>query len=99
MDLVLKFLFLSLMIFTNYCTTVIVGRCPDIANPEHGRVTFDHDSLAPFIPGTNATYNCDLGYGLEGGDEVRTCEMNGFNPDGVWSGVAPTCVGEFSIKF
>ena len=65
------------MIFTK-CVTVIVGRCPDIANPEHGRVTFDHESLAPFLPGTNATYSCDLGYGLEGGDEVRTCEMDGF---------------------
>ena len=80
-----------------YLVIVIVGRCPDIANPEHGRVTFDHESLAPFLPGTNATYSCDLGYGLEGGDEVRTCEMNGFSPDGVWSGMAPTCVGEFSF--
>ena len=63
------------MIFTDFCAAVIVRRCPNIANPEHGWVTFDHDSLAPFIPGTNTTYSCDLGYGLAGGEKVKTCEM------------------------
>ena len=92
---VLEFFVNSLMIFTK-CVSVIVGRCPYIANPEHGRVTFDHDPLVPFIARTIATYSCDLGYGLEGGDLVRTCEMDGFSPDGAWSGKAPTCIGQLS---
>ena len=68
--------------------------CYDLPNPEHGRVSFDSLPLAPFLRGTNATYSCDSGYGLEGRDEVRTCLMNGFSPGGVWSGTEPACVGE-----
>ena len=77
----------------------IIAVCPDISNPEHGRLSFDHHSLSPFIRGTNATYSCDLGYGLEGEDEVRTCEMNGFSPDGAWNGAEPSCVGELVWKY
>ena len=77
----------------NNCTLEIIARCPDIPNPEHGHVSFDHQPLAPFIRGTRATYSCDLGYGLDGGDEMRTCEMDGFSSDAFWSGTEPSCIG------
>lgn len=60
-------------------------------------MSFDSQPLAPFLRGTNATYSCDRGYGLDGGDVVRTCLMNGYSPDGVWSGMEPACVGENKI--
>ncbi len=68
-------------------------RCPDIDNPDNGRIDFAPDSMAPFDNGTIATYDCDLGYQSEGGDRVRVCEENGFSEIGAWRGTAPVCAG------
>ncbi len=68
-------------------------RCPDIDNPDNGRINFALDSTAPFDNGTIATYDCDLGYQPEGGDRERVCVENGFSEIGVWRGTAPVCAG------
>ncbi len=41
---------------------------------------------------TNATYGCDDGFGLSGGDRVRTCGSSSSGP-GEWNGVNLTCEG------
>ena len=41
-----------------------------------------------------ATYSCDEGYGLTGGDAVIMCAGDGSDPFGSWNGAAPTCEGE-----
>ncbi len=67
--------------------------CPHIPDPRYGQIYFTEDNVAPFEENTKATYSCDLGYGLVGGDSLRTCEMNESNVNGVWSGEAPSCGG------
>ena len=46
-----------------------------------------------FDYGTTATYQCDSGYELTGGDTVRTCTGDGSSPVGQWNGTTPTCFG------
>ena len=48
-------------------------------------MTPDHDH------GTTATYSCNEGFGLSGGDVVRTCGGDGRIVTGEWSGSAPSC--------
>ena len=43
------------------------------------------------------TYSCDDGYGLLGGDSVRTCVRSPTGP-GEWLGIAPTCESELTFK-
>ena len=65
--------------------------CADLPDPENGDITFVTDVTATFEVLTTATYNCDLGFGLNGGTTVRTCNGDSTSPDGDWSGTAPTC--------
>ena len=44
--------------------------------------------------GSTATYECDTGYVLVGGEDTRTCQENG-----EWSGTAPTCNSKSSVCF
>ena len=55
-------------------------RCGGLSNPSNGQVRITND-----VPGSTATYTCNSGYTLVGG-ETRTCQN-----DGTWSGSAPTC--------
>lgn len=71
--------------------------CSDIADPENGQIDFSVDELAPFDFGTVATYSCDAGFGLSGGDITRTCDGDGTTPDGSFTGSAPTCESKFSL--
>ncbi len=61
---------------------------PLLAN---GIITYDADATSIFVYNTTATYSCDNGYGLSGGDDVRACVQS----PGEWSGIAPTCQGKF----
>ena len=38
-----------------------------------------------------ATYSCNPGFGLSGGDGTRTCGGDGSSPTGAWSGTPSTC--------
>ena len=43
--------------------------------------------------GTIATYSCDTGFGLSGGDGTQICGEDFSGPNGVWEGIVPTCEG------
>ena len=64
--------------------------CPSLVEPTNGIITFSGESSG-FM--TTATYSCDPGFGLSGGDSVRTCTGSTENP-GEWTGTAPTCEGK-----
>ena len=59
--------------------------CPNLDDPLYGSVTLSGNRV-----GDTATYKCDAGFTLSGGDRVRTCGANGVT--GVWSGKAPVCI-------
>ena len=63
--------------------------CGSLASPANGQV-----SLTTTTFGSTATYECDAGYVLVGGEETRTCQENG-----QWSGTAPTCNSKSSVCF
>ena len=52
--------------------------------------------IAPFDYLTTATYSCNTGFGLSGGDTIRTCVGSSSGP-GEWDGTAPTCERECFI--
>ena len=62
-----------------------------LRSPANGEVTYSNSQ--PYTNGTVATYSCDEGFGLSGGDVTRTCEGDGSSPNGDWSGVTPSCEG------
>ena len=67
--------------------------CSDLPLLINGVIVFSTDTTAPFDYLTTATYNCDIGYGLSGGDTVRNCV--GSNQGGEkWNGTAPVCQGK-----
>ncbi len=67
--------------------------CPNLIEPDNGFITFAADTTSPYDYLTMATYGCDTGYGLSGGEErVRTCVLSSFG-GGEWSGNAPSCEG------
>lgn len=59
--------------------------CGPLRNPDNGRV----DTRNGTLTGSSATYTCDAGYELSGGNPSRMCGR-----DGVWSGSQPECTGE-----
>ncbi len=63
----------------------------------NGRISYQDDTIAPFVFETTVTYSCDTGYGMSGGNPVRTCVSSDSGP-GEWSGTAPTCEGENTLS-
>ncbi|XP_064384964.1 uncharacterized protein LOC135333878 isoform X2 [Halichondria panicea] len=63
--------------------------CVDLPTPVNGAITFS--SLAPYEFGATASYSCNTGYGLGGGDVTRSCGGDGSSTNGGWSGTPPTC--------
>ena len=61
--------------------------------PPNSEIAYAPDTTAPFDFETAATYRCSNGFGLSGGDRVRTC-LSGTLEGGVWSGVSATCDSE-----
>lgn len=66
--------------------------CPELPNPDNGVIRYSEDSL---LLNALATYDCDDGYGLYGGDEIRVCspdlDENG-DVVAMWDGMAPECL-------
>ena len=63
--------------------------CPLLPYPDNGFITYTEQGISLGFMET-ATYACNPGYGLSGGDTVRTC-VGAAGSSGEWSGVAPTC--------
>ena len=62
---------------------------------QNGNITYSNGSVEDwYYHGTTATYQCDSGYKLTGGDTVRTCTGDGSGPVGQWNGTAPACLGK-----
>ena len=57
--------------------------CDPLLPPQNGTVSFENTTS-----GSSATYLCDDGFILLGGDERRTCY------NGVWSDSDPSCNGK-----
>ena len=66
--------------------------CTSLTSPSNGLISYGPDTTSPFNYQTTATYSCNAGYGLSGGDRTRQCVSFG-SGDGGWSGTAPTCEG------
>ena len=66
--------------------------CPEVSFPANGQVNFINDSNAPYDFGTIISYSCHSGF-VVSGDLIRTCEGNGTDPNGTWSGTSPVCEG------
>ncbi len=69
--------------------TYLALTCVDLPTPVNGAITFS--SLAPYEFGATASYSCNTGYGLGGGDVTRSCGGDGSSTNGGWSGTPPTC--------
>ena len=57
------------------------------------------DAPGNFPFGTEATYQCEVGYTRVTGSVVRTCEMNGQSVIGFWSGEELVCESEASHTY
>ena len=69
--------------------------CAQLEVPEGGEIQYSTNVISfQYDLGIIATYSCDSGYSLEGGDVERVCEHDGVSISGEWSGTAPECVGE-----
>ena len=68
--------------------------CLHLPDPEYGQIFYEPDMIAPFELDSTAYYLCIPGFGLTEGDPLRTCEGDGTNVVGEWSGMAPDCGSE-----
>lgn len=72
--------------------------CGELTEPTNGYISYTFDTTAPFDFQTNASYACNTGYGLFGGNTIRTCVESTAGP-GEWTGYAPTCEGIIRMLF
>ena len=68
--------------------------CSALPAIENGMITYSSDITQPYDYETTATYQCDSGYELTGGDDERTCTGDGSSPVGQWNGTALVCTGQ-----
>ena len=84
--------------------TIIAISCAplDTSSLKYGIISYFTDSVwtvrveDQYDCETTATYQCDSGYELTGGDTVRTCTGDGSSPEGQWSETAPVCTGKIT---
>ena len=74
---------------TVYIATALT--CSGLSVPQNGRIFFTPDTTSPYDYNSVATYACNPGFGLTGGDPTRTCGGDDSSTSGVWSGTAPVC--------
>ena len=86
-----------ILVYSFFIVSTLAIACEDLPDPSNGEINFSLDKTAPFEFETTATYSCDPGFGISGGDPVRTCGGDGSSPSGEWTGNASTCEGQFSI--
>ncbi|XP_064389993.1 uncharacterized protein LOC135337904 [Halichondria panicea] len=71
--------------------TVIPAQCPPLPEIANGMISYSPDNTSDYNIGTVASYSCNPGYELRGGNVIRTCVDAGDDRGGVFSGQAPTC--------
>ena len=69
--------------------------CTGLPSPDNGSIIYPTGTTSPYEFGTVATYMCDTGFGIDGGDVLRTCHGYGLSPMGTWTGTAPRCERTF----
>ena len=87
---------MNIRLYISSCISSAI-MCPDLPDPSNGYIMYamenmpptEVDMTPPFDFMTVANYECNTGYGLFGGDTMRTCA--GLGPTGEWNGTAPTC--------
>ena len=67
--------------------------CPVLPAPENGITSYSEDS-SPLGFMEMATYSCNPGFGLSGGNRVRTCTGAAGSSE-EWNGTTPTCQGTY----
>ena len=68
--------------------------CSNLSAPLNGSINFFVGMTPTFDFMTTAMYECDPGFVLSGGDEVRICEEGPMEAIGEWSGAEPACNGK-----
>ncbi len=66
--------------------------CSFLTAPTNGVITYTGMTSGSLGFMDIATYSCNSGYGLSGGNTVRTCTGSA-GSSGEWTGTAPTCEG------
>ncbi len=75
----------------NYIFVAIT--CSGLPIPDNGVITYSSSTPVPYNYGTTARYNCNTGFGLNGGDTILSCNGDGSSATGEWIGTIPACDG------
>lgn len=70
--------------------------CPVLLAPANGFITYSEEFSASFGFMEMATYGCNTGFGLMGGDIVRTCVGAAAGSSGDWDGTPPSCQRKYN---
>ena len=65
--------------------------CLELNASAKGQIEYSTDQTPDFDFGTIATYRCDRGYGISGGNGIRMCGGDVSSSVGLWSGIDPSC--------
>ncbi len=77
------------------CVQILINAavmCPVLIDPTNGMIMYTEIPSGSLGFMEMATYSCNAGFGLSGGDPVRTCE-GAAGSSGDWTETAPTCEG------
>ncbi len=77
--------------FVHYFS-LYIAVCDELEMIANGVISYNADMTAPYNVGTVATYSCNAGFVLRGGNMVRTCVEAGDGSGGIFNGEAPTCI-------
>ena len=91
-----KYIYFTAIYFTHLHTALM---CSYLPAPDNGGIVYSTGITTLYDFGTTATYMCDTGFGISGGNVLRTCRGSGLSPNGTWTGTAPRCDGKASIIF
>ena len=74
--------------------------CSELTAPENGLITYYNQPINSRVQfHTTATYTCNSGYGLTGGNRSRVCDGDGSSYLGFWTDTAPSCGGKQIVSF
>lgn len=59
--------------------------CDSLPIPDNGRIIYSMDITSPYSYDTVATYICNTGFGINGGNVLRTCGGDGSSSIGTWT--------------